>query len=98
MSDFFSEDETETTMLSQTILESCKPMAEAGSGGLTSLQDLSDESSDLYRLGRECFQTVYGDNSLGNSIRYEYHHMDKVGLECSQSNGSQFPFLTFNHH
>jgi len=93
LSDFCSEDETETATLMQTILDSCKSTMNtviAGAGGLTSLDYLIDESNDFDSLDKSCFQNLYGDNPIGNTIRYEYHHLDKVG-DCFGKLGEDLP-------
>jgi len=36
------------------------------------------EGSDFEREGTRCLQSLLGDNPVGNLIRYEYDHLDKV--------------------
>jgi len=64
----------------QSIEDDCKPVFDmVTTGDILSLQqDVLDEESAFGESSKRCLQTLLGDNALGNFIRYEYNHIDKV--------------------
>ncbi|KAL3795467.1 hypothetical protein HJC23_000825 [Cyclotella cryptica] len=93
LSDFFPEDDAESTALIQTILDSCNPILDtliAGDGSLSSLVDEHDEGNDFDSLGEDCVRAFYGDNPMGNTIRFEYQHIDEV-FGCLGNLGDDMP-------
>lgn len=76
------------TTLMQTIESDCKPimdmaMAMPGAEDSSGLEDFLNKESEIVESGNRCLQILLGDNSMGNFIRYQYNHIDKVSIATS---------------
>jgi len=76
----------------QSIEDDCKPVFDmVTTGDILSLQqDVLDEESAFGESSKRCLQTLLGDNALGNFIRYEYNHIDKI-YGCFSKLGENLP-------
>ena len=71
--------------------EDCKPVMDmvtdmatgllANSGDLADFdpdEDMFGEDGELGKLGKKCLKSLFGDNAIGNYVRYEWNNFDKV--------------------
>lgn len=70
----------------------CKPVFDMlTNGNIVDLaQDVLDEESAIGELSKICLQNIFGDNPVGNFIRYEYNHIDKT-LGCFSKLSEDLP-------
>mmetsp|Transcript_19327 Transcript_19327/g.40507 ORF Transcript_19327/g.40507 Transcript_19327/m.40507 type:complete len:572 (-) Transcript_19327:81-1796(-) len=76
-------DPEESAVTLQILEDDCKPVFDMVVGGdvdFLQLDDL-DENSAFGESLNQCLKSLLGDNPIGNFIRYEYNHMDKI-LGC----------------
>jgi len=81
ISEFSNPEESAVTL--QILEDDCKPVFDMVLGGdfdFLQLDDL-DENSAFGESLKHCLKSLLGDNPVGNFIRYEYNHMDKI-LGC----------------
>ena len=69
----------------QILEDDCKPVFDMvlnGDFDFLQLDDL-DENSAFGESLKHCLKSLLGDNPIGNLIRYEYDHMDKVRVKSA---------------
>ena len=72
----------------ENVVDDCKPVLD-----VMATFDVDAISLDSY-IFDDCAKTLLGDNPVGNFIRYEYQHVDKVSIQSSFSPVSHAPNLT----
>lgn len=96
INNFFDLTEIESGDLASSIEADCKPVFDMVLDTIILVDDNAapideDEANiRLMELGKNCLETLLGDNSIGNFIRYEYNHFDKT-LECIGKLGEDLP-------
>lgn len=103
INDFFTLTEIESGGLLTQMEEDCKPVMDMVTSMAAEMlanpkdlanfdpdQDMFGEDSELGKLGKKCLKTIFGDNAIGNYIRYEWNNMDKT-LGCFSKLAEELP-------
>jgi len=101
--DFFTLTEVESGDLLAQMEEDCQPVMDmvtdmatgllANSGDLADFdpdEDMFGEDSELGKLGKKCLKSLFGDNAIGNYVRYEWNNFDKI-LGCFSTLAEELP-------
>ena len=88
--------DSESLALIQSIEDTCKPVFDKVMNNASAedvevlMEDFLDEDSELGRSAKRCLQTLLGDNPMGNTIRFQYNHLDTL-FECVSKFGDSLP-------
>ena len=88
--------DSESLALIQSIEDTCKPVFDKVMNNASAedvevlMEDFLDEDSELGRSAKRCLQTLLGDNPMGNTIRFQYNHLDTL-FGCVSKFGDSLP-------
>lgn len=90
--------DNESLALMQSIEGVCKPVFDMVMNNAeveVLMEGDLDEDSELGGSVKNCLQILLGDNPVGNTIRYQYHHLDTM-FGCVSKFGDSLPHCLLN--